>query len=336
MIRVTRSSGSGRSFPEKDPAMIPKRHTAAAGAAALLALSGVITPAHAVMVAAGPGGGACMESEDAKAGESAGARTRDGSRDLDHRDISAAEQAAIEAQMDAVLAAKGGSRRSADGVVIPTYVHVMEDTAGSWDVTDRQIRDQVAVLNKTFGGQESSEAATTGFSFELAGIDRWRNDSWSKDTASNKYRSLTRQGGPDALNVWIVNFKFLGVATFPWDYPQQGDVDGVRIAYDTLPGEADHNYNQGETATHEVGHWLGLYHPFQGGCRPPGDEVADTPYQAVATRGCPEGQDSCPDQPGYDAIHNYMDYSYDSCYNQFTAGQAQRMWDSWNAFRAEG
>ncbi len=72
-----------------------------------------------------------------------------------------------------------------------------------------------------------------------------------------------------------------------------------------------------------------------GDTRGRGDYVDDTPPQLIATRGCPEGQDSCK-EPGLDSIHNYMDYSYDSCYDQFTAGQSARMQDQWLFYRADG
>ena len=92
-------------------------------------------------------------------------------------------------------------------------------------------------------------------------------------------------------------------------------------------------YDLGKTGTHEAGHWVNLEHTFQGGCGPKGDFVDDTPAMLVPTSGCPEGKDTCSD-PGLDPIHNYMDYSYDSCYTQFTKGQAARAQDAWLFWRA--
>jgi hypothetical protein len=246
-------------------------------------------------------------------------------------DVSATEQARIERQIDRRTARHQAAALA--GAEVPVYVHVMLDEQGNGDVTRRQITDQIAVLNKTFAGGESRDAADTGFSFTLAGVDRYRNNTWHRDGASSKYRSLTRQGGANALNIWLVDFKYLGIATFPWDYAKHPQIDGIRVHYDSLPGGGIANFNLGETATHEAGHWFGLYHTFQGGCKEPGDEVADTPAQASPTSGCPEGRDSCP-APGLDPIHNYMDYSFDSCYTQFTPGQSQRMTDAWAAYRA--
>jgi hypothetical protein len=71
---------------------------------------------------------------------------------------------------------------------------------------------------------------------------------------------------------------------------------------------------------------------FNGACNNWGDYVEDTPPQRTATSRCPVGQDSCR-EPGLDSIHNYMDYSDDPCYNQFTAGQTTRMQDAWLHFR---
>ncbi|MGZ8737896.1 MAG: zinc metalloprotease [Nocardioides sp.] len=306
--------------------MIRLSHAAAAGAV-VLALVGAAAPAQAALPTS-ERTAACFTPDTGAAARGDGSFGDD-----DTRGISAAEQQAIELETDAILDSLGGrSAARSVGTTIPVYFHVMMDAAGNGDVTREQIDDQIDVLNATYAGAESAEAADTGFTFTLAGVDRWYNDSWHKDKASNGYRSLTRQGGADALNIWLVDFKFLGIATFPFDYDKQPLFDGVRLQYTTLPGGTERNYNLGETATHEVGHWLGLYHVFQGGCMKEGDEVDDTPAQSTATNGCPGGQDSCP-TPGVDSIHNYMDYSYDTCYNQFTPGQTVRMNDMWAAYR---
>jgi hypothetical protein len=282
----------------------------------------------------------CVEPDD-----HAGASARGGWGEKDHRDLTAAEIRRIEQRTQARLDAKGkpgtpggggtgGGGGTVASVTVPVFVHVMRDSAGNGDVSDAQIANQIAVLNSTFGGAESSAASATGFSFDLVGTERYDNDTWHVDGASTTYRADTRVGGPETLNIWLVDFSYLGIATFPSDYPNNPAIDGVRVHYDSLPGGGIANYNLGKTATHEVGHWLGLYHTFQGGCREPGDQVGDTPAQRSASSGCPEGRDSCRRQAGVDPIHNYMDYSYDSCYDQFTAGQTARMQDMWTAWRA--
>ncbi|WP_327634592.1 zinc metalloprotease [Kribbella sp. NBC_00482] len=271
------------------------------------------------------------EAPDCFVPPTAGASAK-GGHGADTRDISAAEQKAIEAQTARLLKAKT-ARGAAASVNVPVYVHVMRDASGNGDVTATQISQQIAVLNKTYGGQESSQAANTGFTFTLAGVNKYDNNQWHKDKQSSAYRKKTRQGGKNALNIWLVDFAYLGIATFPWDYARQPGIDGIRVHYTSLPGGSATNYDLGETATHEAGHWLGLYHTFQGGCTATNDEVADTPAQSSPTNGCPTGRDSC-SLPGLDPIHNYMDYSYDSCYNQFTSGQSTRMTNMWSAYRA--
>jgi hypothetical protein len=298
---------------------------------ATLALSGVAATAATT---AGTAGWSSASSVDQECHDDEGAAAR-GGRELDHRDVSASEQRSIEARTQRILDRRGISPKKAKNATatIPVHVHVMAAKSGAGDVSDAQIADQIAVLNTTFGGGESSEAANTGFSFTLAGTDRFYNDTWHRDGASSRYRKLTRQGGANALNIWLVDFKYLGIATFPWDYSRSSGTDGVRVHYDSLPGGSIDNYNLGETATHEVGHWLGLYHTFQGGCTTTNDQVEDTPAQGGPSSGCPVGADTCP-LPGLDPIHNYMDYSFDSCYNQFTAGQGARMSQMWTAYRA--
>jgi hypothetical protein len=299
-----------------------RRLGAAALGAATIGLMGLSAPSQAVVV---EGDTSCyVVDED---GHSDAAR---GGWGNDTRDVTAEQQRAIDRRTDRILRVNG--KPTATAVSVPVYVHVMAATDGTGDVTDQQITQQIAVLNNTFAGNEDSTAAHTSFSFTLAGVDRFYNNTWHKDGASAKYRSQTRQGGANALNIWLVNFRYLGIAQFPWDYAKNPGTDGIRVHFGSLPGGPIQNYNLGETATHEAGHWLGLYHTFQGGCTALNDEVSDTPAQSSSTNGCPEGRDSC-SLPGLDPIHNYMDYSYDTCYNQFTAGQSTRMDDMWAAYR---
>ena len=104
---------------------------------------------------------------------------------------------------------------------------------------------------------------------------------------------------------------YLGICTFPTTAATGSTAfyaGGCNVLYSTTPGGTEAPFNLGGTATHEVGHWMGLYHVFQGGCASPGDGIADTPPQSTLTSGCPTGQDSC-SGGGVDSIHNYMDYS---------------------------
>jgi Pregnancy-associated plasma protein-A len=315
--------------------MVGLRSLAAALAAATtMVVGGTILPAQAALPA-DDRAPACFEPRSADAADTAARGVpRFGGRD--HRDVTAAQQRAIEARTARILAAKGRPGGETAGAAragtVPVYVHVMAAADGNGDVPDSQVVEQVAVMNRTFGGQESSTAANTGFTFVLAGIDRYYNDLWHKDKNSSAYLARTRLGGADALNIWLVDSAYLGIATFPWDYSRSPSVDGIRVHVDSLPGGGLANYNDGETATHEVGHWLGLYHTFQGGCTTTNDEVSDTPAQASATNGCPEGRDSCA-LSGLDPVHNYMDYSYDACYTEFTAGQTSRMQRLFGAYR---
>jgi len=305
--------------------------------AAALVTAQVASPAGAGPAGARPadfgGPAACL-----RPGQS-GAATARGGIDGDHRSVSAAAQSSIAAQTKKLLQAKhkaglasaAGTRLSFN---VPVYVHVMLDRAGRGNVTQRQIRNQIAMLNTTYqGGEARGLAADTGFSFSLVAVNRFRNSTWHSDGASRTYRARTRRGGRNALNIWVVDIKTLGLSTFPWDYAKRPKIDGIRVDFNSLPGGSLANYNRGKTAAHETGHWVGLWHTFQGGCSRMNDEVADTAAEASPAAGCPEGRDSCVGG-GADPIHNYMDYSYDSCYDRFTPGQSQRLSTMWMAYRA--
>jgi len=256
------------------------------------------------------------------------------------RDVTAREPDLGQVHEDMPASAKGkaGTNFSA---TVPTYIHVITDGAVG-NLTAKQINDQIAVLDKTFGGREGGYR--TRFDFVLAGVTRTDNAAWywaaPGGVNENTMKQTLRQGGNDALNVYTTSGGgYLGWAYLPdiLTIPGQAHLDGVVMSWETVPGASTTyagKYDLGETLTHEAGHWLNLEHTFYGGCNAKGDFVDDTPAQKIATFGCPEGQDSCK-APGLDPIHNYMDYSFDSCYTEFTAGQAQRMHDAWLFYRAQ-
>jgi hypothetical protein len=246
------------------------------------------------------------------------------------------EPALNELHTDLPAGAKGKAGGSFK-VTVPVYVHVVHDGAIG-KVTLDQINAQITVMNLEFGGFEGG--AKTGFSFELRSVDYTDNASWfyaNPGGAEHEMKKTLHQGGANALNYYSTTAgDYLGWAYLPNVVDNQLWIDGIVIDWESMPGTSTTyagRYDLGKTATHEAGHWLDLEHVFYRGCSNYGDFVGDTPPQKIATRGCPEGQDSCK-EPGLDSIHNYMDYSYDSCYNQFTKGQAQRMRDAWLFYRA--
>ncbi|MCB1043613.1 MAG: zinc metalloprotease [Acidobacteria bacterium] len=218
------------------------------------------------------------------------------------------------------------------GGTINVYFHVIRKGSGysNGDISNTMIYDQIDVLNAAYAG--------TGWSFNLVSIDRTTNSTWYTmghgTSAEAQAKNALRQGSADDLNIYTANpgGGLLGWATFPNSYASNPKNDGVVLLYSSLPGGTAAPYNEGDTGTHEVGHWMGLYHTFQGACTKNNDYVADTARERSAAYGCPTGRDTCR-QTGVDPIHNFMDYTDDSCMYEFTPGQDARMDSMFTAYR---
>jgi hypothetical protein len=223
-------------------------------------------------------------------------------------------------------------------IVVPIVFHVIHD-GEQGKVTEKRIDAQVAVLNAAYEPYQ--------ITFKKADLQYHDKPEWFHMT----YGGPSERAAKVALHAdTSKNLNFytaelggglLGWATFPSDLAGDPDMDGVVCLHTSLPDEnggpnpEGDPYNIGDTGTHEIGHWLGLFHTFQDGCVAPGDEVADTPAEASPAFGCPPaGRDTCP-APGVDPIRNFMDYVDDSCMDEFTAGQMTRIRDLVGIFRPD-
>jgi hypothetical protein len=235
-------------------------------------------------------------------------------------------------------------------VTIPTVFHMIgEDTftaaeKARWNTL---IAAQMKVLNDSYSGATSNQAADTPFRFDLVDTTWTVNPAWYTVAPGKNERDMKKAlytGDARTLNIYAGNIGggLLGWAYFPKGYNHGRDyIDGVVILDESMPGGVDPDtgepwkYGLGDTLTHEVGHWMMLEHTFARGCSAAGDFVADTPREAYPQFDCPVGADTCA-APGLDPIHNFMDYTQDSCMDMFTQGQADRMSDAWQQFRAGG
>ncbi len=227
--------------------------------------------------------------------------------------------------------------------VIPVVVHVLHQ-GGSENISDQTIQQGIAKLNEDFRAMNSDTAqvrsifkpliADMNFEFRLAKVDP---DGYCTNGIVRHFTAATDAGGDNAikdfywptnryLNIYVVkkiatsqSGTILGYSYLPHMAANQKR-DGVVMVYYEM-----RNHNR--TLTHEVGHYLGLWHTFQGGCSATNDGVDDTPPTQGSNfhTGCNPSQNTCsidsPDLP--DQWENYMDYS--DCPRMFTLGQKQRV-----------
>jgi len=231
--------------------------------------------------------------------------------------------------------ANNGNMIERKTVNIRTYWNTITSGSGSEGaISNVVVRESISILNAAFSPH---------FSFTLNDADiitipkrsYWDLGIDSKE--EKQMKSELRKGGCGALNIYSTKtVGALGWAYFPDGCANSQRDDGIVILHTSVPGGTGAPYDEGDTLTHEVGHWLGLYHTFQGGCNGQGDMVADTPAVANPNYGCPV-KDSCPnDGLGKDQVQNFMDYSDDSCMIEFTGGQFERMNTQWDVYRSDG
>ena len=207
--------------------------------------------------------------------------------------------------------------------IIPVYYHVIKRSDGSSpSPTLTSVDRQHRILNDAFrrlGIQFEKKAAT-----EIVN-DRWYGYTVFNSDAELEMKTQLRQGGPETLNVYINDaIGFCGYAYFPSEYDKFPQWDGV-VINDECFADGPNPIKQGDTMVHEVGHWLGVPHTFEGACIT-GDGIDDTPDHREPTIGCPSvPPDTCKGRPGSDPIANYMNYADDGCRNEFSEGQKQRM-----------
>jgi hypothetical protein len=246
-------------------------------------------------------------------------------------------------------------RKFQQGDTIPVVFHVVYNNFPQ-NISDAQLLSQLAVLNEDFN-RLNSDAGNTPPPFKavagnprihfcLAALDPYGKPSTgitrtftskpSFQYSENEVKFGNKGGhnvwNPELyLNIWVCNLadNILGYAQFPGGPPE---TDGIVLRYSSV-GRYPINpffspYNLGRTATHEIGHWLGLRHIWgeeEGSCTD-SDQISDTPNQSDKSTGCPNfPKISCNNVPNGDMFMNYMDYTNDACMNLFTQQQSELM-----------
>ncbi|KAF2716810.1 zincin [Polychaeton citri CBS 116435] len=243
----------------------------------------------------------------------------------------------------ATRAARNVKSKLTSATLIPpidTYFHVVTSNAKKGTISQAMVDNQFKALNNAYN--------PFGISFNLVATDFTTNDAWAVGSGSDgaAMKSSLRKGTYSTLNVYYqtdLAGGMLGTCSLPSQVskgtpPSLYSSDGCNVAAQTMPGGNIGGYNTGMTAVHEIGHWLGLLHTFEGySCSGNGDFISDTPMESSSTSGCPAkpAKNSCgSSRPGVDPIHNYMDYSTDACYQAFTDQQVARMQNLWIQYRS--
>jgi hypothetical protein len=326
-------------MPRRSPGMRVARPVTLLVSLALVGL-------YLAAVTAGTGSASTTSGSSECLGASDRVRVGAGAQGADPNSISAHGAAASEQKSAQRMQARRITSHAASKaatVTVDVRWHVITRDDGTGAVSRSQIRRQLAVLNDAFAGRGAADAgARTIFRFHTKSIDYTANDDWydwsdvDVDASDNdEAKASLHRGGFDDLNIYVTGLGdgLLGYATFPFDTTLTDD--GVVLLNESLPGGSAEPYNEGDTASHEVGHWLGLFHTFENGCNFPGDYVGDTPYQDDGDNifSCEESLNTCP-QPGRDPVHNFMSYGDDPCLDRFTPAQGLRMALTWFTWRA--
>ncbi len=239
--------------------------------------------------------------------------------------------------------------------VIPVVVHVIYSNSTE-NISKGQIETQITSLTQDYRRRNpdavntpaafAGVAADCQIEFCLASIDpegRPTNgiDRISIAGAPFRDRFINEVIKPNTIwdptrymNIWVCNIAggILGFAQFPSSSGLSGipndpgaeNTDGVVIHYNAFgtTGTASAPFDRGRTATHEVGHWLGLRHVWGDGPCDVDDFCGDTPQTSDPNFNCPTGRTGC---FGQAMIQNFMDYTDDACMNIFTKDQRRRM-----------
>jgi hypothetical protein len=221
------------------------------------------------------------------------------------------------------------NRSSRNLVNIQVAWHVLYASNGAGNISNDMIMGQIDVFNDAY--------APYDIFFTLVSVDYTMNDNWYNDM--DQYESTYKQqlyiDPIHHLNIYSGNMPgLLGWSYLPYQWAEGSYMHGVCILHSSLPGGTSYPYNAGDSATHEVGHYLGLEHTFRNGCSVNNDYVDDTPQENDGNNiySC-NNTDTCPNDPGMDPVHNYMTYTDDACLNQFSNGQGERMEDMIATYR---